>query len=337
MRWFKLLLCALVLAWPLAASAATKKKSKIKEPEEISLSELLGKDLAKAVEESFAAYDDAETALQRHSQRKRSSNNAVLRQLAEVRDAYEKALGRAREARVEAEDSLTRDQVVVSISQSIRALDLITKGLRDDDEDQVDAGVELAGLAQADLTSIAEGGGAAGPADSGSGPEIGPSMGFNVGLSAQSNSSNVNMDLNFSVPVSDAADIGLGGSMNFSSTDSGGSPSGNLNLGGNVFGRYHFLQAFAKNPNWVPYVGAKVGYNMGTSYQGTGLNFSTTDTLGAELSGQVGLLVFMDRKSAITLEAEFGSSSSSSTPLSGPTSTSSSSSTGLTVGLRRMF
>lgn len=340
MRLALSLFCALMLGLATPAEALTaKKKSKAKPAaqEEMTLAELLGKDLAAAVEGANQAYDDAEAALSRHGKRKRASNNTVLRELAEARASYAKALQRARDARTDDDNALLRDQVLVSITQSLRAIDLITQGLRDDDDDQVDAGVQLAGLAQADLDSLAEGGGAAGIESAGGAPALGPSIGMNFGMSSQDSSFNMAMDVNLSVPVNEAMDIGLGGSLNGTTSETATTSSGNLTLGGNLFSRYHFLGAFAGKPNLVPYVGAKLGMNMGSQWSGTGLNFNSSDSLGTELSAQLGMLVFIDAKSAITFELESGSSSSSSEDTAGKVSSSSSSSVGLSLGLRRMF
>lgn len=337
MRRFVLMICAALLLAPWSVSAATAKKRAKAAPvqEEASLEDLLGRDLAAAVEAAGEAYDAAEALLGR--QRKRGRPTALIRGMGEVREDYAKALQRARDARVDADNSLLRDQVVVSLSQSIRACDLIVQGLRDDEEDQVQAGIELAGMAQGDLDSLVEGGSTA--AGAGGPSQIGPSLGMNVGMNSQPGGFNMSTDLNVSVPVSKAQDVGLGGSMTVSSSESSSSSSGSLNFGGNVFSRYHFLEAFSGKPNWVPYVGVKTGLTWGTQWQGQGLNFSTTDSLGVEFAGQLGMLIFVDASSAVTLQLETGSTSTTSQSGSSSSSstTTSSASTGLSLGLRRMF
>jgi hypothetical protein len=334
MRRIVLMICAALLLalWSVLAATAKKRAKPAPVQEEATLEGLLGRDLAAAVEAAGEAYDAAEALLGR--QRKRGRPTALIRGMGEVRADYAKALQRARNARVDEDNSLLRDQVVVSLSQSIRACDLIVQGLRDGDEDQVQAGIELAGMAQGDLDSLVEGGPTA--AVAGGPSQIGPSLGLNVGMSSQTGGFNMSSDVSVSVPVSKAQDVGLGGSMTVNSSESASSSSGSLSFGGNIFSRYHFLGAFSGKPNWVPYVGAKTGLRWGTQWQGQGLSFSTTDSLGVEFAGQLGMLIFVDASSAVTLQLETGSTSTTS-ETSTSTSTSSSATTGLSLGLRRMF
>lgn len=339
MRPIVLLCCAAwLIGGGLSAAPLSRKKTPTPEPAEVSAEDILGKDLAAAVDAAGQAYGAIDAAMTQQSKRKRGGANAALRELSSVRADYAKALQQARDAKVGKDDGLLRDQVVVSLTQSLRACDLITQGLRDDDEDEQRTGAKLAALAQGDLDDLAAGNDPAGGAGepNGGSPALGPSLGMNIGMTSQSSNFNVNMDLNVSMPVSRAMDVGVGGTTSISTQGDFTDGSGNVGLGGNIFTRYHFLDAFPSRPNWVPYVGAKLGLNWGTQWQGRGINFTSTDSLGTEFAGDLGLLLFMDAKSAITVQTELGSTSTNNDNGT-TTSNSSSSSLALTVGFRRMF
>jgi hypothetical protein len=159
-------------------------------------------------------------------------------------------------------------------------------------------------------------------------------LGGDVSLVSQGNSTNMSADLSFSYPVSQASDVGVGGTLSAnSSSDGGTSTSSGLGYGLNAFARYHFLQLFAKAPWIVPYVGLKLGLNFGSNFSDSSASVSETDSTSSTLGEQLGTLFFMTAKSAVTVQLENDHNSSSS----GGTSSPASDTLTLSMGIRQMF
>lgn len=124
----------LLLMLPAAASAARKSEGRLDANEAAGVEERLGADLAAAIRAAGAAYDRAAEALEKAERLRRQNPTALLKTLQDVREDYARALAQARQAKDPGGDTLLRDQVVVSIVQSLRACDLIMQGLRDGKE-----------------------------------------------------------------------------------------------------------------------------------------------------------------------------------------------------------
>ncbi len=321
------------------SSSAGKKKAAAVEEEVDPAEEALGPELAKLLHKAEEISEDAAELQEAMAKRpKGSSRTRFLDDLKDLRERARKVLDSAREAKVKAGAELKRDVFLVQMAQGLRALELVAQGIADDDDDTIEKGWALGALVQADMAGQAvaspAGGSAAGPGPGG----IGPSMGINLSLQSQSGGMNMNTDLSSSFPISRAMDLGLGFSMTLnSSSSSSTSSSVNLNMGLNTFMRYHYLDAFPASPWLVPYVGLKIGYDLGmTSSVGSG-TAGSSDSSGMNGALQLGMLMFLDRKQAVTLQVESTGRSSTSVAADGSESVSSSSGAGLTLGLRRMF
>jgi hypothetical protein len=219
---------------------------------------------------------------------------------------------------------------------------MVSQGLQEGDEDQIDAGLKLGGMARSDLEGLDEGGAEAAEGGGGGGGgneyKIGPAMGGNVSLAGQTGGANMSADLSLSLPISQAMDLGIGGSLTGNSSESGGtgassSTSSSLGYGFNAFARYHFLELFAKASWIVPYVGVKVGINSNDNFSSSGYNVSETQSDSTTFGEQFGMLFFVNTKSAITTQLENSSVSSSSNGASSPGT----SSLSFSMGVRQMF
>jgi hypothetical protein len=187
------------------------------------------------------------------------------------------------------------------------------------------------------LNNLEENGAQATAGGGGEDYKIGPSMGGDVSLSSQGNSTNMSGNLSLSFPVGQALDLGIGGSLTANSSSSGSgtssSTSTGLGYGLNAFTRYHFLSLFQKSPWIVPYVGLKLGLSSNNTFSVQGTKITDTTTDSTSLGYSLGTLFFVSAKSAITAQIESSSSSSSSAGASSPSSTSLT----LSMGVRQMF
>jgi hypothetical protein len=327
---FILSICLLALA-TVAPAAAAKKAAKAPEAESA-----LSKALAQAVGKAL----DGLQAMQASAKQKKRPA-ALLRQAEELKQDLKEQLERLRGAHVDDSEAASKDAAVVAVAAGLRAADLIASGLKDDDDDQLQAGYQLGEMAIGDLESLDEGGeeAALGGGDSGGGGyEIGPSLGGDFALGSQTNAFNMSTNLSMSLPISQAMDLGAGFSLGLNSSDDGRNSSVATNLGFNAFTRYHFLQAFAQSPWIVPYVGAKLGWqgndSSSLSSGGGSYSASSSSSSGTSVGLQLGTLFFVNKKTAITAQVESSTSNSSSGAAGSP---SSSSSLALSMGVRMMF
>ena len=323
-----LIICMLALALP--ALAARKSTSKSKKAESA-----LSAGLAKPVEsalDSLQALDDAAKG----GKPKRAST-AIKRADALKADLKE-SLSQLRDAKPEKDEAAAKDAAVVAVAAALRAADLVSQGLQEEDSKQVQAGLKLGEMAQGDLRQLDEEGAPAPGGGGGGGGateyKIGPSIGANLALTGQTGGSNMSVDLSFSWPVAAAVDLGVGGSLNGSYSDTGSaSYSTVFGYGFNGFARYHFLELFNRAPWIVPYLGLKMGLNYSDNSSLSAGTYSDTESTTTTLGEQVGILFFVSAKSAITLQLENDANSSTS---GGKTSPSTSSLT-LSLGARQMF
>ena len=253
---FKTIQCfAILCVFALASSApAATRKSVAKEKEaESALSPALAKPVA-------AALDSLQTLLDPAQKNKAKRPAAAIRRVDGLKADLKATLTQLREATVEKDEAAAKDAAVVAVASALRAADLVSQGLQEQDDDQVQAGLKLAALAQADLQGLDESGDETQGATAASNDyKIGPSMGGNLSLSGQGASTNLSADLSISFPLSQALDLGVGASLSGSNSSSGsglqGSSSSSLGYGFNAFTRYHFLEVFAAAPWIVPYIG----------------------------------------------------------------------------------
>jgi hypothetical protein len=332
LRRIILSLCLLALVAPVVAAPAKRKAAKAAEPES-ALSPALAKPVSAALE-SLDALDEAA----KHGGGKRPA--AAIRKVDAVKADLKGALSAVREAKADDDESAAKDAAIVAVAAALRSADMVSQGLQEGDDDQVEAGLKLGGMARSDLEGLDEGGAEAAEGGGGGGDEykIGPSMGGNVSLAGQTGGANMSADLSLSLPISQAMDLGIGGSLTGSSSDNGGSgvsssTSANLGYGFNAFARYHFLELFARAPWIVPFVGLKMGINSSDNFSTSGYNVSETQSNSTTFGEQFGMLFFVNTKSAITTQLENSSVSSSSNGTSSPGS----SSLSFSMGVRQMF
>jgi hypothetical protein len=322
-----LILALAVLAWP-AAAATHQAGAKAKDADS-ELSPALAKPVEAALEGIQSLQEAAQKAKPKHPA-------AAIRRADAIKAGLKEALGQAREAKPDKDEAAAKDAAVVAIAAALRSADLVSQGLQDQDDDQVQTGLKLSALAQADLKRLDEEGAVAPSAGGASAGDfkIGPSLGGDVSLVSQGNSTNMSADLSFSYPVSQASDVGVGGTLSGNSSSDGfSSSSSGLTYGLNAFARYHFLQLFAKAPWIVPYVGVKLGLNFSSNFSDSGSTVSESDSTSSTLGEQLGTLFFMTPKSAVTVQLENDRNSSAS----GGTSSPSSDTLTLSMGIRQMF
>ena len=322
-----LIACLVALALP---AFAARKSAKAKKAESA-----LSAELAKPVQaalDSLQALDDAAKG----GRPKRAS--AAIKRADALKADLKEALNQVRDAKPEKDEAAAKDAAVVAVAAALRAADLVSQGLQEEDGKQVQAGLKLGEMAQGDLRQLEEEGAPAPGGGGGGGAateyKIGPSIGANLALTGQTGGSNMSVDLSFSWPVAAAVDLGVGGSLSGSYSETGaGSYSETFGYGFNGFARYHFLELFNRAPWIVPYLGAKMGLNYSDNSGLSGGSFTETESTSTTLGGQLGVLFFVSAKSAITLQLEDDSNSSASGGKSSP----STNSWTLSLGARQMF
>jgi hypothetical protein len=329
LRRFVLIFFALSIVAP-ARAAQHKIASKKEKEADSELSSVLAKPVAAALDSLQALNEAVQRARPKHPA-------AAIRRVDAVKTDLKEALGQVREAKVDKDEAAAKDAALVAVAAALRAADMASQGLQEGDDDQVQASLKLGALAQADLKRLDDEGDAPPAVGGGTGAayKIGPSLGGDVSLVGQGNSSNMSADLSVSFPVSQAMDLGVGGSLsgNSSSSATSSSTSSGLGYGVNGFARYHFLQIFANAPWIVPYVGLKLSLSLNSSFSDSGASVTETDSTTTALGEQLGLLFFMSAKSAITVQLENDVNSSASNGTSSP----STDSLTLSMGARQMF
>jgi hypothetical protein len=172
----------------------------------------------------------------------------------------------------------------------------VLDGLKDGSKAKRERGWTFVSLALTDMDAVfSQLGGESSGGGRTAGQPIGRSFSFNASVGGQAESTNMNLGLSASFPLSDRVDWGAGVNMDLS----GSEENLTLGLGADLFTRYNFISFIPDKPWVVPFIGASLGNRLNTTSDIYG-NESSSSTLN--LGGSVGFLVFMSSKMALNTE-----------------------------------
>ncbi len=107
--------------------------------------------LAKPVEAALDSLQSLQEAVQKA---KPKHPAAAIRHADAIKADLKDALAQVRGAKPDKDEAAAMDAAVVAIAAALRSADLVSQGLQDEDDDQLQTGVKLSALAQADLKRL---------------------------------------------------------------------------------------------------------------------------------------------------------------------------------------